>query len=114
MYLQPVLLSPYSPAKGANVDVLDVGAVQQNFHSVAQHSEVVDETLRQVTDRLQRMEQFLDYCHRAHPEVLKEFLTVQHTKVRVGAVQSPPPLSLHDMDLHQLELRTLAAIGKLP
>lgn len=93
MYLQPVVLSPYSSAKGASVDVLDTGAVQHNFNLIAQDTDRIDSTINGLNDRLLRMEQFLDYCHRAHPEVLKEFLTVEHAKVRVGAVCPPPAAS---------------------
>ena len=112
MYLQNVLLSQYSSAKGGNLDILDTVAVQHNFNSIAQDSDRIDSTINSLNDRLLRMEQFLHYCHQAHPEVLKEFLTVEHAKVRVGAVCSPPKVV--DMDMQQLELRTLAALGKLP
>jgi hypothetical protein len=121
MYLQNVVFSQYSAAKGSSVDYLDPTATQHNFNAIAQDTDRIDSTINRIdstinglNDRLLRMEQFLDFCHRSHPEVLKEFLTVEHAKVRVGAVQAPPPPRTIDMDLQALELRTLAAIGKLP
>jgi hypothetical protein len=67
------------------VEVLDVRAVSQNFLTIQMEVARVDDTIYKLHDRLLRMEMFMDFCHRAHPEVLKEFLTIEHAKERVGA-----------------------------
>lgn len=95
MYLQDVMLSPYSPTKGSNLDVLDPNAVRQNFQTIQNESlnaetkvngSLADMNTRiaELSGRLATLEGFFKFAVEQRPETMQAYLTMLKAKGVLG------------------------------
>ena len=87
MYLNTVLIPYYSSAKGSNLDLLDSHAVDANFKSITTNAIATDDALKQLNDRMARLEKLYDFTNRNFPHVLADFLATEGAKEKLGVTQ---------------------------
>lgn len=84
MYLSTVLFPVYSPTSSKNLDVLDPHAVEANFQSITTNAITTDDALKQLNDRMMRLERLYEFTNRNFPHVLADFLATEGAKERLG------------------------------
>lgn len=91
------VVSPFYTPTGNKVDVLDPHALQTELNnmesaiSVLQQSTLgVDDALKQLNDRMMRLERLYDFVNRDFPHVLADFLATEGAKAKLGVAQGPP------------------------
>lgn len=120
------VVSPYYTPTGNQVTVIDAHALQTELNNLEQADALATSRFTEIDKAIGELRQvrgeiadlraqvdatqlFYGYVAAHHPSIIDEYRIREAAKLKV----CPPP-RLVDADMQELELRTLAAIGKLP
>jgi hypothetical protein len=110
------VVTPYYTPTGNKVDVIDPYALQTELTALDSTNIGIQSAVSEIARKVEALQAQMDatqmfygYVASQHPHIIAEYQIREAAKAKV----CPPP-SLVNADMQELELRTMAAIGKLP